>query len=97
MQLTKPKLEYDFILVDEAQDINACVIDIVLNQKQAKKVFIGDTFRSIYKFRGAVNSLEVLASMPKSHILYLTQSFRCPQSIATIANSYLGILILKER
>ncbi|EMH2848262.1 ATP-dependent helicase [Campylobacter jejuni] len=91
-QLSKPKLEYDFILVDEAQDINACVIDIVLNQKQAKKVFIGDTFQSIYKFRGAVNSLEVLASMPKSHILYLTQSFRCPQSIATIANSYLGIL-----
>ncbi|WP_223209227.1 UvrD-helicase domain-containing protein, partial [Campylobacter coli] len=50
MELTKPKLEYDFILVDEAQDINACIIDIVLNQKQAKKVFIGDTFQSIYKF-----------------------------------------------
>ncbi|WP_243830452.1 3'-5' exonuclease [Campylobacter novaezeelandiae] len=91
-QLKKPKLEYDFILVDEAQDINACVIDIVLNQTQAKKVFIGDTFQSIYKFRGAVNSLEILASMPKSHTLYLTQSFRCPQSIATIANSYLEIL-----
>ncbi|HEC1725025.1 TPA: ATP-dependent helicase [Campylobacter coli] len=91
-QLTKPKLEYDFILVDEAQDINACVIDIVLNQKQAKKVFIGDTFQSIYKFRGAVNSLEILASMPKSHTLYLTQSFRCPQNIAFIANSYLKIL-----
>ncbi|WP_250325356.1 UvrD-helicase domain-containing protein, partial [Campylobacter lari] len=26
-QLSKPKLDYDFILVDEAQDINPCVID----------------------------------------------------------------------
>ncbi|WP_254410409.1 hypothetical protein [Campylobacter coli] len=30
--------------------------------------------------------------MPKSHTLYLAQSFRCPQNIAFIANSYLKIL-----
>lgn len=30
--------------------------------------------------------------MPKSHTLYLTQSFRCPQNTAFIANSYLKIL-----
>ncbi|MCR2061704.1 UvrD-helicase domain-containing protein [Campylobacter helveticus] len=90
-QLSKAKLEYDYILVDEAQDINGCVIDIVLNQ-EAKKVFIGDTYQSIYKFRGAINSLELLAKKPKSHTLYLTQSFRCPASIAKIANCYLKIL-----
>ncbi|EOV5461191.1 hypothetical protein ACOQXD_000008 [Campylobacter jejuni] len=39
-----------------------------------------------------MNSLEILSSMTKSYALYLTQKFRCPQSIATIANSYLGIL-----
>ncbi|QBL11230.1 UvrD-helicase domain-containing protein [Campylobacter helveticus] len=90
-QLSKAKLEYDYILVDEAQDINGCVIDIVLNQ-EAKKVFIGDTYQSIYKFRGAINSLELLAKKPKAHTLYLTQSFRCPSSIAKIANCYLKIL-----
>lgn len=90
-QLSKVKLEYDYILVDEAQDINGCVIDIVLNQ-EAKKVFIGDTYQSIYKFRGAINSLELLAQKPKAHTLYLTQSFRCPSSIAKIANHYLKIL-----
>ncbi len=91
-QLSKAKLDYDYILVDEAQDINACVIDIVLNQAKAKKVFIGDTYQSIYKFRGAVNSLEILSKRPRSTTLYLTQSFRCPQSIANIANMYLNIL-----
>lgn len=90
-QLSRAKLKYDYILVDEAQDINGCVIDIVLNQK-AKKVFIGDTYQSIYKFRGAINSLELLAKKPKTHTLYLTQSFRCPLSIAEIANDYLKLL-----
>lgn len=90
-QLKKPILEYDFIVVDEAQDINGCVIDIVLNQK-AKKVFIGDTYQSIYKFRGACNSLELLAKKPNVKILYLTQSFRCPIKIAKEANRYLQIL-----
>lgn len=90
-QLSKPKLDYDYILVDEAQDINACVIDIVMRQK-AKKVFIGDTYQSIYKFRGAVNSLDLLAKLKDAKILYLTQSFRCPQSISKLANEYLMLL-----
>lgn len=91
-QETKKKLDYDYILVDEAQDINACVIDIVLNQKHSKKVFIGDTYQSIYKFRGAVNSLDILSKEKDVVILYLTRSFRCPESISKVANLYLKAL-----
>ena len=94
-QLSKPKLDYDFILVDEAQDINGCVIDIVLEQS-CKKVFIGDTYQSIYKFRGACNSLEILERERNVKIFYLTQSFRCPLSIAKIANNYLQVLGAKK-
>ena len=94
-QLSKPNLNYDFIVVDEAQDINGCVIDIVLNQK-GKKVFIGDTYQSIYKFRGACNSLEFLTKEPNIKVLYLTQSFRCPVSIAKEANKYLRLLEAKK-
>ena len=90
-QLSKPELDYDFVLVDEAQDINGCVIDIVLSQ-QCKKVFIGDTYQSIYKFRGACNSLDILSEIDNVKVLYLTQSFRCPLSIAGIANNYLKVL-----
>lgn len=90
-QMGYPKLDYDYILVDEAQDINGCVIDIVLNQTQAKKVFIGDTFQSIYKFRGASNSLEILSKEPNTITLFLTQSFRCPLSVANLANQYLEL------
>ena len=66
-------------------------IDIVLSQK-CKKVFIGDTYQSIYKFRGACNSLEILSEIDNTKVLYLTQSFRCPLSIAGIANNYLKLL-----
>jgi len=90
-QLSKPKLYFDFILVDEAQDINGCIIDIVLNQT-AKKVFIGDTYQSIYKFRGATDSLEKLSNLEGVKTLFLTQSFRCPRTVSAIANQYLDLL-----
>lgn len=90
-QLSEPKLYFDYILVDEAQDINGCVIDIVMRQR-SKKVFIGDTFQSIYKFRGATDSLEKLSKLNGAVTLYLTQSFRCPKSVAGVANQYLYLL-----
>ena len=90
-QLSEPKLYFDFILVDEAQDINGCVIDIVMRQR-SKKVFIGDTFQSIYKFRGATDSLERLSKLNGAVTLYLTQSFRCPRVVAGVANQYLYLL-----
>jgi len=90
-QLSEPKLYFDFVLVDEAQDINGCVIDIVMKQR-SKKVFIGDTFQSIYKFRGATDSLERLAKLKGAVTLYLTQSFRCPRVVAGVANQYLYLL-----
>lgn len=90
-QLSEPKLYFDFILVDEAQDINGCVIDIIMRQR-SKKVFIGDTFQSIYKFRGATDSLERLSKLNGAVTLYLTQSFRCPRVVAGVANQYLYLL-----
>ncbi|WP_187648670.1 UvrD-helicase domain-containing protein [Nitrosophilus labii] len=90
-QLSEPKLYFDYILVDEAQDINGVIIDIVLKQR-SKKVFIGDTYQQIYSWRGASNSLEILSKMPGTKTLYLTQSFRCPQVVAALANQYLTLL-----
>ena len=61
--LSDPKetLGYDIILVDEAQDTSGVMISIV-NCQPADKVFVGDTFRQIYVFRYAINSLETVAA-----------------------------------
>lgn len=91
-QLDNPYLEnYDYILLDEGQDSNSCVVDIVLQQTRTRKVFIGDTFQQIYSWRGAENSLAKMKEINGSMILGLTKSFRCSCEIADIALSYLKI------
>ena len=86
-QLSKPVLEYDYILVDEAQDISPCMIDIILRQRaHARLMFVGDSFQSIYSWRGAVNSLEYISKNTVCETLHLTQSFRCPPSVALLAD-----------
>lgn len=89
-QLNTPQLPYDYILVDEAQDVTDAMIDIVLRQR-AKKIFIGDPYQQIYAWNGAVNALQKLARLGHP-TLYLSRSFRCPQPIAEIANQYLRLL-----
>lgn len=80
-QLEKRKLDYDVIFLDEAQDSNDCVLDIINNQKHAKIVYVGDTFQSIYAFRGAKNAMEVI----NAPTFLLSKSFRFGQEIADLA------------
>lgn len=89
-QLKPIILPYDYILIDEAQDVTDAMIDIALTQP-AKKIFIGDPYQQIYGWNGAVNALQKLAAQGYP-TLYLSQSFRCPQQIADVANQYLRLL-----
>lgn len=52
-QLKNPKLPFDYILFDEAQDASAAMLDIFLKQT-ATKVIVGDTHQQIYGWRYAV-------------------------------------------
>lgn len=83
-QLGNPKLHYDYILFDEAQDASPAMLDIVLRQA-ATKVIVGDTHQQIYGWRHAVNSLEKADF--KTH--HLSTSFRFSQDIADLANRIL--------
>lgn len=89
-QLMPPNLGYAYILVDEAQDITDCMIDIVMQQR-AHKIFVGDCYQQIYAWNGAVNSLKKLES-EGARMFYLTRSFRCPENVAALANPYLQLL-----
>ena len=76
-QLLKPKLGYEYILFDEAQDASDVMLDIV-NRQTAIKVFVGDAHQQIYGWRYAINSLEKVNFKECS----LSTSFRFSQSIA---------------
>ncbi|MDR3203483.1 MAG: AAA family ATPase [Deltaproteobacteria bacterium] len=81
---------FDRILIDEAQDLNDCMIDVVVNN-QSKKVLVGDPYQQIYAFNGAVNAIKKTVENGAARY-YLTKSFRCPAKVATIANQYLKLL-----
>ncbi|MDR1085008.1 MAG: UvrD-helicase domain-containing protein [Deltaproteobacteria bacterium] len=88
-QLDPRELNYDYILVDEAQDLNDCMIDLIISN-QAKKILVGDPFQQIYEWNGAVNALKKTSD--GAAIYYLTHSFRCPDWVAQKANQVLKLL-----
>lgn len=81
-QLSSPKLNYEVLYVDEVQDSNQVMLDIVLKQN-CKTILVGDSYQSIYQFRGAVNALQRIAAPT----LHLSQSFRFGQKVADVANN----------
>lgn len=85
-QLSKPKLNFDYILFDEGQDASPAMLDIFLNQ-DAIKVIVGDTHQQIYAWRYAINSLEKTSFKT----FHLSTSFRFNQDIAALAMTTLNL------
>ncbi|MEA1987820.1 MAG: UvrD-helicase domain-containing protein [Pseudomonadota bacterium] len=90
-QLTDPLLDYDCILVDEAQDSNPVIL-YILSRQRARLIMVGDPHQSIYAFRGAVNAFSMLEP---SKVLYLTASWRFGTNVARIANEVLARKAIK--
>lgn len=85
-QLSKPRLNYEILYVDEFQDTTPCVLDIVMRQEpHAQIIIVGDRRQAIYGWRGAINAMEMVHcdSAP------LSQSFRYGQRIADVASAVL--------
>lgn len=85
--LTKPVLEYHFILGDEWQDSNPLTIDLIGRQEHASRVYVGDRHQSIYGFRGAVNAMD---EVKVEDMHFLTNSFRFTPSIGVLASTFLA-------
>jgi hypothetical protein len=86
--LTNPVLDYDAVMVDEAQDTNPCLSGIIANQT-CQVVMVGDESQAIYGWRGA---RDAMGSFPASHVVTLSQSFRFGQAVADVANKFLDLL-----
>ena len=85
--LNPPKLHYNYILFDEAQDASSVMVEIVKAQDAATKVIVGDSHQQIYRWRYAVNSME-LFDFPQYR---LSISFRLTEPFADLAKSILRI------
>lgn len=84
-QLTRPRLPFDMITVDEAQDLNPCVASLMADQPYAQVVYVGDRNQAINGWNGAIDAME---NAPGERF-QLTQSFRFGEAIAEVANDWL--------
>ncbi|MFA7523396.1 MAG: 3'-5' exonuclease [Halothiobacillaceae bacterium] len=83
-QLSNPVLPFDVILFDEAQDSNPVTAALVSSQT-ARKIFVGDRWQQIYRWRGAEDALEKEIAKG-ADLMHLTNSFRFGPMIAGAAN-----------
>lgn len=80
--LTHPKLPYDVILFDEAQDANPVLHRLLSDQRHAQIIWVGDPHQQIYQWRGAVNAMKNVSQ----RALPLSKSWRFGEAIADVAN-----------
>lgn len=83
-----PKIEADYLMLDEAQDANPLVTALVLDQTHLQRVAVGDSCQQLYAWRGAEDALNELPGQQ----LTLSQSFRFGPAVAREANVWLSLL-----
>lgn len=87
-----PVQTYDAVLVDEAQDLNACQQELVLRMSSRNVIVCGDVHQAIYGFAGAdtdsiPNMIKRLERRGGVTELPLTVTYRCGQKIVDVANA----------
>lgn len=86
--------QFDYILIDEFQDINKIQYDIVkLLAKKHKNLFVvGDDDQSIYRFRGAKPEimLNFQKDYPEAKKVVLNINYRCSKAITRAAAKVIG-------
>lgn len=83
---------YDFIFVDEAQDLSPIqhkMVKRLCRGGKAQVLMAGDRNQAIYAFRGAMHdSFDTLQKDLQAHDLPLTVSFRCAKEVVREAQQY---------
>ena len=82
-------LLYDFIMIDECQDMNKAERELVLKcfKMGTRMISIGDSEQMLYAFSGGdPESFNALKSIPNTKCLPLSISYRCGKNIVKFAN-----------
>ncbi|GAC92518.1 DNA helicase I [Pseudozyma hubeiensis SY62] len=83
---------FDVLLLDEAQDLSAAQVSILLRAKKHCGILIvGDVFQKIYGFRGGTAKAFDERLYPSAAHFQLTKSFRFGDAVANIATEMLGL------
>jgi len=81
--------KYDYVFVDECQDLNQLQINLIKKINTDKIIFVGDPCQAIYGFAGALNnSFEIIESEFNCKKMPLSETFRCPKNVIDFVNKY---------
>lgn len=84
-----PMRKYDYVLVDEAQDLNETQVQMILKIRKPTgcTMVIGDRNQAIYGFRGAgINAMDYLGSVLDAVEFPLSISYRNPKAVVEYVN-----------
>lgn len=88
LDLPPGRLLYDYVFVDECQDLSAAKLELTLRavKKDGRIFAIGDDRQAIFGFAGAdEEAVPHIITRLRAKILMLTISYRCAISIAEVA------------
>ncbi len=89
--------KFDVVIVDEAQDMNACQLEIALGVAKSNIVVVGDDRQAIYRFAGADSgSLDRMKDALKATELPLNVTYRCGKNIVALAQRYVPDFVAAE-
>jgi len=97
--LSLPCRQFDYLFVDEAQDLNACQAAFILRSLKptGRIIAVGDRKQSLYGFRGAdVDALQSLIAKLSATVLPLSISYRCPSSHIKLAQEIVPQIIARD-
>lgn len=81
---------YDYVLVDEAQDLSPAQRELVLKARRhgGRMIFVGDRSQAIYGFAGAsLRSIDEIVEATNAVEMPLSICYRCPKKVIEKANS----------
>jgi superfamily I DNA/RNA helicase len=87
--LEDPRIDADFLLVDESQDTNGVLAGVIRKQDHLQRVLVGDSQQRLFGWRGSV---DIMHEFEDAEVRYLSQSFRFGQAVAEEANLWLSYL-----
>lgn len=85
--------QYDWVLIDEAQDTNATrrALALLMLKRGGRLVAVGDRHQAIYGFTGADDkALDLIGESVTAKQLPLTVTYRCPKAVVKEAQKYVS-------
>jgi DNA helicase-2/ATP-dependent DNA helicase PcrA len=92
-------LQFDYIMVDECQDMNKAERELILKCRRmgTRLVSVGDSNQMLYSFAGGdPDSFNALKSIPNTKCLPLSISYRCPKNVVDFAKKLVPTIEANE-